>query len=279
MTWQPCAVVLSAGTTNSSSSNSSRRGNRRGALAPFLRNAVLARRELNPPLHEDGKHTYMVAEAGEWQQLHNSLEGQQFALACRCANWHVRFATLHSITREFDLFCQWCECGSESWQGRGKDAVSVAEKEVMQELQGAGLDHTTACQVRLPFWRGRIDFYHIPSRTSIQADGSSHFYRTHHKAPQQQQLLDIECCRQAWEGGQRLLRVHHMYAHSRAAMIVATQLPYKRFVMLTGGYSDVQVWVGGEHTSYSDLLQSKLVGAHVLHLGVPGCVCFYSPTL
>lgn len=217
----------------------------------------------------------MITPDGKQKYLSNSVEGQQFALGCMCERWHVRYATLHSISSEHDLLCQWCECGKDSWKGSGKDEVSAAEQEAMTALKSARLDHTTACQVAVQFWLGRVDFYHIPSKTAMQADGSSHFEYMYHRAPCFQLLSDIECCTRAWESGGRLLRVHHKYANSMEAMIVATQLPYASFVMLAGPYEKVVVWYNGEHISYIDLLKSKLRGARYLRQRVPGCVIFY----
>jgi hypothetical protein len=147
--------------------------------------------------------------------------------------------------------------------------------EAMQALQSAKLDHTTACQVDLPFWRGRVDFYHIPSGTAMQADGNSHFRSMHHRAPHIQLLNDIECCRKAWKKGWRLLRVHHSYARCGEAMIIATQLPHVRFVMLAGCYEKVVVWYNGQHISYLDLLKSMLRKAKYFKMAIPGCVIFY----
>lgn len=236
---------------------------------------MLARPELNVRMSCKGPYIYIVTEDGKQMFLCNSMEGQQFALACRCDRWHVRYTTLHNIKAVYDLFCQWCECEEESWKGSGKDEVSASEKEAMQALQSAGLDHTTACQVLLPFWHGRVDFYHIPSQTAIQADGSSHFVCMYHRAPHFQLLSDVDCCRRAWREGYRLLRVHHRYGRSKEAMIVATQLPYASFVMLAGCYEEVVVWCGGKHMNYIDLLKSKLRGAQYMEMGIPGCVIFY----
>ena len=244
-------------------------------MREFLKQAVTARPELNPELFEDGPYIYMLTDEGNKKYLSNSMEGERFVLECRCGQYHVRFGTLHSISASYDLFCQWCECESESWEGTGKDPVSQAEKDAMQALQHAGLDHTTACQVVLPFWPGRLDFYHIPSQTAMQADGSSHFESMYHRAPHHQLLNDIECCKRAWRKGGRLLRVHHKYAQCEVAMIVATQLPYDSFVMLAGEYHRVVVWYDGDHINYIDLLRSKLRGAQCRQLGVPGCVVFF----
>lgn len=244
-------------------------------LSDFLKQAVTARPELNPELFEEGAYIFMLTAQGTKRYLSNSMEVDRFALECRCGQYHVRFCTLHSISASYDLFCQWCECESESWTGPNKDPVSAAEKEAMQALQHAGLDHTTACQVVLPFWRGRLDFYHIPSETAMQADGSSHFESMYDRAPHIQLLNDIKCCRRAWRYGVRLLRLHQKYARSEEAMILATQLPYDSFVMLAGGYNKVVVWYGGQHINYIDLLRSRSRGARYQKLGIPGCgVCY-----
>jgi hypothetical protein len=202
------------------------------------------------------------------------MEGERFALQCRCDNWHVRYATLHSISDAADLFCQWDECEDDSWVGSNKNPVSEAEKAAMQALQSAGLDHTTACQVRLPFWHGLLHFYHIPSKTAMQADGSSHFTLLHHRAPSLQLLKDIECCSRAWSRGVRLLRVHHEYGASQDAMVLATHLPYTRFVMLAGCYEGVVIWYNGQHISYVDLLSQRLEGARCVRAAVAGCLIF-----
>lgn len=281
----PFFLVCNAGGSSATSK-------RRPVLKAFLKHAVTARPELNPELFTEGRSIYMFTEeeakdakptkdTKEFKRkyLSNTMEGEQLALECRCGQYHVRFGTLHSITQPYDLFCQWCECEGESWRGSDKTPVSAAEKDAMKALHSAGLDQTTACQVQLPFWEGRIDFYHIPSQTAIQADGSSHFESMHHRAPHHQLLKDLECCKRAWEWGWRLLRVHHKYARSKEAMVVATQLPYDSFVMLSGEYHGVAVWYQGEHINYIDLLRSMLPAAQYLELGVPGCVVMYKLTL
>jgi very-short-patch-repair endonuclease len=203
------------------------------------------------------------------------MEGQQFALECRCGAWHVRYATLHSIAAAYDLFCQWCECEQDSWAGSKKDEVSADEKAAMRALQSVRLDGTTACQVKLGWWDGRIDFYHIPSKTAMQADGSSHFEYMHHRAPQLQLLMDIECCGRAWDRGARLLRIHHKYSKAEEAAVVATQLLYPKFVMLAGDYASAVVWQGDQHISYTELLRKRLGGAPYMRLNVAGCCIFY----
>jgi hypothetical protein len=129
--------------------------------------------------------------------------------------------------------------------------------------------------VRLSFWNGRVDFYHIPSKTVTQADGSSHFVRMHERTPQTQLLLDIDCCGRAWEEGVRILRVHHKYSNAKEAMIVATQLPYSKFVMLAGDCAGAVIWHQGQHISYVDMLRARLGNCHYMRMGIAGCVIFY----
>jgi very-short-patch-repair endonuclease len=257
------------------SHNDSKAGNRRGVVSAFKLEAVQARSELNPTLFRDGKYTYMVTAEGKKVYLSNSMQGVRFGLQCKCGQPHVRFATLHSIKAEFDLFCQWCECELSNWKGSNKDVVSESEKAAMQALQSAELDHTTACQVLLPFWHGRVDFYHIPSKTVIQVDGSSHFTRMHERTPQAQLLMDIECCGKAWDEGVRILRVHHEYGKPKEAMILATQLPYARFVMLAGNYAGAVLWEEGRHKTYLSMLYTRLGDRLSVDFRVAGCVIFF----
>jgi len=227
--WLP--LLLSCPWFSWSATQGIKPGNRRAQVSGVLLQASKARPELNPQLFEEGKYSFLVTADGKMKYLSNTMEGQRFALQCRCNKWHVRYATLHSISYEADLYCQWCECDEDGWVSSNRDPVSEAEKAAMEALQSAGLDHTTACQVKLWFWHGLLDFYHIPSKTAVQGDGSSHF----------KLLKDIECCSRAWSEGVRLLRVHHEYGACQDAMVLATQLPYTKFVMLAGCYKDVAV--------------------------------------
>jgi hypothetical protein len=99
------------------------------------------------------------------------------------------------------------------------------------------------------------------------------------RAPQAQLLMDIECCAEAWRQGVRILRVHHKYSRAEEAMIVATQLPYPKFVMLAGDYESAVIWHQGQHVSYVDLLRARLGGVERGVIGVAGCVIFYQLTL
>lgn len=249
-------------------------GKRRAQVSSFLLQAIKARPELNPQLFEEGKYTFIVTADGKKKYLSNTMERERFALQCRCNNWHVRYATLHSISDEADLYCQWDEYEEDSGVSSDRNPVSEDEKAAMEAVQSAGLDHTTACQVKLSFWHGLLDFYHIPSKTAMQADGSSHFKLLHHRAPSVQLLKDIECCSKAWSEGVRLLRVHHEYGACQDAMVLATQLPYTKFVMLAGCYKDVVIWYKGQHISYVELLAKQLDGARCERPAVAGCLIF-----
>lgn len=132
----------------------------------------------------------------------------------------------------------------------------------MEALTRVGLDYTVACQVQLPFWHGRVDFYHIPSQTAMQVDGSSHFTGMHHRTSQQQLIMDIKCCAQAWASGVRLLRIDHTHAQMEHPMLTATQLLYPSFVMLTSKYEKVRMWIDGEQQPFVEWVASILPCTH-----------------
>jgi len=197
-------------------------------------------------LQQQGNHYYTEQGHGQKVWLSSSMEGQKFALRCRCKQQHVRYCTLNCVRQPDDLSCQYCEHDSDWWRAANKGLVPECEKDAMRALMQATLDSATACQVNLPFWHGRVDFYHIPSRTVIQVDGSSHFYGMHQRTKSQQLMKDIECCKSAWLSGVRLLRVHHRQGDMAAAITAAVELPDASFVMLTMEYEHVHLWCGGE---------------------------------
>lgn len=199
---------------------------------------------------------------GEKQWLSNTLEGKQFALRCRCGWEHYRYTTLKSISTENDLFCQFCQHDSKWWKGVCKDPVPACEVDAMHALKLMGLDSRVACQVRLQYWHGRVDFYHIPTKTVMQVDGRSHFACMHHRWSETQLSKDIDCCRQAWKKGVRLLRIHHLHGAMGRVMLAATQLPFTSFVMLTREYQSVTVCVDGQQLTYVDWVAQQLPGAY-----------------
>lgn len=219
----------------------------------------------------------MVEADGKKRWLSNTMEGYRFALACTCEEGHVRYATLKSIKSVQDLCCWYCQPQTQATtRGKHKLHINVTkcERQAMDALQSARLDRGTAFQVLLPFWQGRVDFYHISSRTVIQVDGCSHFTGTFYNTTCQQLLMDVRCCCEAWKTGVRMLRVHHMCADYAAAMLTAVLQQYESFVMLTPEYAQVQVCCRGQDQSFVQWVQHRLPSAHMITDTSTGCFLF-----
>lgn len=204
---------------------------------------------------------YILDQHNKKVYLTNTLEGWQFALACRCRRGHIRYTTLKAIVNENDLICQFCEHDEPAWAGANKPHVPQCEVRAMEALQSVQLDKVVACQVQLPFWHGRVDFYHIPSKTVIQIDGHSHFTGMHHKVACTQLLMDVDCCQGAWQAGVRMLRVHHEVTNPLIAMHAATHMSHPSFVMLSSKYASVRVHAAGESCSYIEWVTQQLPDA------------------
>lgn len=255
-------------------------GNRRGKLSEALVSAYRGAGGLNPhQLQQAGEYYYITTQHGQKKWLSNTMEGERFALQCRCNKQHVRYCTLKSIKQPDDLCCYFCEHDSDYWRATQKSMVPQCEIDAMQALAQASLDTSTACQVNLPFWHGRVDFYHIPSRTAIQIDGSSHFYGMHHRTKGQQLIMDIECCRQAWQQGVRLLRVHYRHGDMAQVMAAATQMSDASFVMLTMQYKDVSLWCDGNQHNCVEWIASRLQAAKWEIDATSNCIVFRPLTL
>lgn len=249
-------------------------------MCPELKAAYMGAGDLNPHgLQQEGEYCYIEHQPGQKLWLSNTMEGDKFALLCNCNKRHVRYCTLKHANRGATLYCQFCQHDSDWWKGTCKETVPQCEVEAMQALVQTSLDTTTACQVQLPFWHGRIDFYHIPSQTAIQIDGNSHFYGMHHRTKPQQIMIDIECCSKAWKQGARLLRVHHLHSDMAGAIAAATQLPFSSFVMLTVQYKGVSVWHDGQQQPYIEWVAGMLPGSvQDVHAG-SNCIVFKPLTL
>lgn len=192
------------------------------------------------------------------------------AAGCSCTAGHVRYCTPNSIRAERDLLCQFCHHGQPAWRLARKRRVVESEKAGMQALTDVGLHRRVACEVALPFWHGRVDFYDIPSKiiipskTVMQADGRSHYVQTHNKQPGQQLKLDLHCCLEAWQHGVRLLRLYHSPTADNSrwgqAMLAATRLRASKFVMLSSEYADLVVDQAQRQTC-SGWLTAMLAGA------------------
>jgi hypothetical protein len=79
---------------------------------------------------------------------------------------------------------------------------------MLVQLKKCGIDQEFAPQVKYPWWRGLVDFCHIPNRMAIQIDGSAHFAKHRGVGVPEICQADLRCCIAAWEAGAKLLRVH-----------------------------------------------------------------------
>jgi hypothetical protein len=244
--------------------------------------ALVAAGALGPKMKQQGQHYYVLEtpSPGRKQRvrLRNTLPVRQFALACRCGQGHVRWCTLKHIQHENDLYCQYCEHDQPQWSGADKMPVPECEVAAMQVLKQHGLDTCTACQVTLRWWHGRVDFYHVPSKTAIQVDGSSHFKAMHLKLACTQLIRDAECCVKAWCGDARMLRMHYLTADYAREIAHAVQLPYGKFVLLSKAYNRVcvsQRKQDGKRMTYVEWLATQLPGARQKEHESTGCIIFW----
>lgn len=203
----------------------------------------------NPIIYVEGMHHFIMVpdEKNEYrkQYLGSSLEGHRFALGCECAQGHCFYETLNNFSDRGDKLCRFCSTANGMWEAANKEAIPECELQFMAMLQSARIDQQVACQANLGFWPGRIDFYHMPSKTAMQVDGNSHFTVAHHKHPHDQLINDLRCCRKAWLGRGRLLRVHGDHGNMKTTALAAIQLPYSRFVMVTRVYETIPItWIG-----------------------------------
>ena len=232
-------------------------GGRKGKpVHGFLIKAYIGGQKFNPELHKEGPHYYFFTQCGNKKWLSNTMEGFQFALQCRCGHEHFRFTTLKTIKTEDHLFCQYCEHATEWWRASRKYKVYSSDIQGMAALHTAKLQEEVACQVRLLFWPGRVDFFHMPSKTIVNVDGSSHFTGMFYKTRKEKLNDDIECCAKAWSKGVRLLRLHHQHAGMDKAMLAAIQLPHSKFIMLSTEYIDVRVLYNGQQLSYVEWVKA-----------------------
>ena len=230
----------------------------------MLSEGLAVAQDLNPHVIRKGQHYYITLPDGRQKQISSSMEGHNVAVGCMCMEGHMRYCTPNSIRTERDMLCQFCHHGQPAWKLARKRRVVESEKAAMQALRDVGLDKRVACEVVLPFWRGRVDFYDIPSKTVIQADGRSHYTLTHKKQPGQQLKLDLRCCLKAWKHGVRLLRLYHPPTADSSmwgqAMLAATKSPAAKFVMLSSEYAGIVVDTAHNETCI-DWLTARLAGA------------------
>jgi hypothetical protein len=228
---------------------------------------------LNPTVVQDGQHYYTVLPDGQRVRLCNSLEHHKFALACSCGKGHVRYSTLNSVRQERDLYCQFCHSSKALWRDAKKGKVFPSEKTAMRALKSVGLDKEVACEVSLPFWWGRVDFYHVATKTMMQADGKQRYVKAAAKLPGKQLQLDLQCCIDAWKAGVRMLRVHTDCTIWAGVMQKAVQLKGDKFIMLTAEYDTVQASATGSNCIA--WLKHVLQDAQYKRDDSTGCHIFY----
>ena len=211
-----------------------------------------------------GQLYYITLQDGKEKQITCSMEVHKVAVGCTCEEGHVRYCTPNSIRAERNLLCQFCHHAEQAWKLARRHKVVESEKAGMKALKDVGLDVRVACEVALPFWKGRVDFYDIPSKTVIQADGRSHRVQMHNMHARQQLKLDLRCCRKAWKHGVRLLRLYHPPAAGNSmwgqAMLAATRLQAAKFVTLSSEYADIVVDAAQQQTC-CEWLTAVLTGA------------------
>ena len=243
-------------------------------MAALLSQGLAAAQHLNPHVSREGDLFYITLSDGKTKQISSSMEGHKVAVGCTCTGGHVKYCTPNSIRAERDLLCQFCHHSQLAWKLAKRRQVVESEKEAMKALTDVGLDKRVACEVALPFWHGRVDFYDIPSRTVMQADGRSHYVKTHNKQPGQQLKLDLRCCPEAWKHGVRLLRLYHSPTADNSrwgqAMLAATKLQAAKFVMLSSEYADLVVDAAQQRTCI-DWLTARLAGAEVKYHATVQC--------
>lgn len=220
--------------------------------------AYIGAGDRNPPLHQDGEHFYIIHPDGKESWLSNTMEGQQFWFKCSCGQEHYRYCTPKNIDKQTKLLCQYCDHTLEGWRESKKAAVPACEVQAMQCMKAAGLDKVVGCQVRLRFWQGCLDFVHLPTMTVFQIDGTSHFEGVHASSTQDQLVVDIKCCKQAWKHGMRLVRIHHTCRDMPQVIRAGLELQARSFVMLTVHYNNVEVINKGQQQPYVDWVARRL---------------------
>lgn len=231
--------------------------------------ALIKGHPFNTGIYKEGEHFYILVpntnNTYTRQYLGKSLCRYRFALGCDCQAGHCFYETLHNFTNRQDKLCRFCSSATGMWEAAGKEPIPECKKNIMLIMQELNIDSQVACQADLPWWHGRVDFYHLTTGTTIQVDGRSHFSETHHRVPPPQLQMDLKCCEAAWMAGSKLVRLHHEDATMQSAVIAALGLPYSRFVMVSKKYESITVSWGGISKSYTNWLERVLVG----------CKCYY----
>lgn len=147
----------------------------------------------------------------EGRVLGSSMQKVQFVVGLICSKQgeqHFGFKTLHSLKSKRHLLCYYCHGDGEEWGSKKK--ASSHEHDFIRVCRVQGLLPQMAREVlRVEWWKGPLDFYHIPSSTGFQIDGEGHF--TGQWGERRSSILkrDIACCLQTLTAGGRLVRISH----------------------------------------------------------------------
>lgn len=247
-------------------------------MATGVRAALKKGKPFNPVITEEGEHCYIIVPTADKglkkQYLGRSLEQHRFALGCDCEGGHCFYETLHNFTHRPDRLCKYCSLATGMWDAANKKKVSEPEISLQLATKELGIDTQVACEVNLAWWHGRLDYYHMPSKTAMQVDGSGHFKDTYHMQEGHQLQLDLKCCRAAWMACGRLLRVHHESGLMCRVVMAAVCMPHARFVMVSRQYTSVAVTWAGISKSYTDWLLSVLVGCKCYFHSATDCIIY-----
>jgi hypothetical protein len=210
----------------------------------------------------------------ELNSIKKDMEGRQLffkSLDCTAGGEaHYRLMTPHALSEKEQLKCPICHP-----RARVKNTLEI---KVLEALRADGVAGELIWQWAPPFWDGRVDWYHYPSATIIQVDGSPHFEGIRRLHACQLLRHDLEFCTRAWESGGAglgVVRVHEADLPS-ALLINAAILEQGKFICLSPAYKYVRWEEGGGNLSYVEWLHRKL-GASCTCCTRPDFSIWFSP--
>lgn len=235
-----------------------------GQLQQELEEAVNGAQQHNPGVEKKKRKWWLGNKA-----LCKTNASSQVVLGCTgCLPevQHYRLLTLDAVRDDVaKLQCWFCEGKASSKRLQPEDTMLV-------QLKKCGIDQEFAPQVKYTWWRGLVDFCHIPSRMAIQVDGSAHFTKHRGVGVPERCQLDLRCCFASWEAGAKLLRVHAADLAGCCSLLrgltgQAVQIPqpaiaaaqaqgaaastttlqqYSKFIVLSAGFAAVRWRVPGD---------------------------------
>jgi len=202
------------------------------------------------------------------------MERLRFWWRCNCGQRHYRWCTPKNLEGPPDLLCLYCQHNSAAWREARKFPLPECEVVAARAVKALGIDSEVTWQVMLPFWSGCLDLVHLPTLTVFSIDGDTHFRGCRGDCAHGRLLDDLRCCKQAWQHGMRLVRIHHKCANMQSVIKAAIQMPEGGFLLLTIDYEMVEVYQGGLQQSYIDRLAGLIPGAEKQVLQNLTCVLF-----